>query len=102
MEYSPVAGSAATNLTSLMRMEESLLSPSVSLICLAKSCALEPPIENARTRRVKSSGDSFLEKRVVDSPPVGSNGGDLGSAMPPPVGLPSRRNVFVEIRGGKT
>src|ERR1700735_5419708 len=32
IESSPVTGSAATNLTSLMRIEESLLSPSVSLI----------------------------------------------------------------------
>src|SRR5258708_32212865 len=73
MEYSPVAGSAATNLTSLMRMEESLLSPRVSLICLAKSCALEPPIEKARTRRGKSASVTLFGKRMADKPAAGSH-----------------------------
>src|SRR5258708_35518955 len=82
MEYSPVAGSAATNLTSLMRIEEFLLSPRVSLICLAKSCALDPPMEKARTRRGKSSSATLLGNKVVESPAAGRNLAEAGSACP--------------------
>src|ERR1700690_1546868 len=99
---SPVAGSAATNLTSLMRMEESLLSPRVSLICRAKSCALEPPRAKARTSRVKSSSVTLLENMMLDSPAALSNCAKLRSACPASSGTPSRRSLFSETPSRKT
>jgi hypothetical protein len=101
MEYSPVAGSAATNLTSLMRMEESLLSPSVSLSCFAKSCALEPPMENARTSRVKSSSVTLLENMMLERPAAVSNCAKLRSACPASSGMPSRRSLLPETPSRK-
>src|SRR5258708_1141533 len=101
MEYSPVAGPGAEDLNVLMGMEESLLSPSVSLICLAKSCALEPPIEKARTRRVKSSSVTLLENRMLDSPAAVSNWAKLRSACPASSGMPSRRSLLSETPSRK-
>src|SRR6266478_6078714 len=92
---------AAANLTSLMRIEESLLSPSVSLICLAKSCALEPPMEKARTRRVKSSSVTLLENRMLESPAAVSNWAKLRSACPASSGMPSRRSLLSETPSRK-
>ncbi len=55
-------GSAATNLTSLMRIVDCLLSPNVSLICWTTSWALEPPTAKAFINRAKSSTVTPLEK----------------------------------------
>ena len=62
MLTSPVEGSAATNLTSLMRIEALLLSPKVFLISLTTSWALAPPSAKARTSWVNSSLVIWFEK----------------------------------------
>ncbi len=93
IESSPVVGSAATNLTSLMRIDCVLLSESVSLICLAKSCAFEPPMAKARTSRVKSSSVTLFENRMLESPAALSNCAKLRSACPVSRGMPSRSNL---------
>ncbi len=100
IESSPVVGSAAMNLTSLMRIEE-LLSPSVSLICFAKSCALEPPIAKALTSRLKSSSVTLFENRMLERPAAFSNCAKLRSAWPVSSGMPSSRSLSSETPSTK-
>ena len=94
---SPVSGSAAINFTSLILMVLfGLPAPSASLICLAKSCALEPAIVKARTRRVKSSTVTSLEKCRLANPAVFNSCVKLRSACPASSGIPSSRSLLSE------
>ena len=56
------------NFTSFRRIDEFLLSPSDALSCLAKSCALDPLVEKAVTKWVKSSSVTLLEKLILANP----------------------------------
>ena len=101
MLTSPVAGSAATNLTSLIRMEAVLASPKVFLISLTTSWARDPPRAKARTSWRNSSFVIWLEKWMLARPAVVNSCAKLRSACPVSNGVPSRRSLFSETPSRK-